>query len=51
MWPLPLGAAGYAVVLADASGGFLPPVVHAVAGGAHRRGFRPTSTGTGTSIC
>ena len=30
-----LGAAGYGVVFADATGGFLPPVVHAIAGGAH----------------
>ena len=30
-----LGTPGFAVLLANASGGFLPPVVHPVAGGAH----------------
>ena len=32
---VPLGTPGYAVLLADATGGFLPPVVHSVDGGAH----------------
>ena len=47
---LPLGTPGYAVVLADTSGGFLPPVVHAVAGGAN--GVTSADlNGDGASIC
>jgi uncharacterized repeat protein (TIGR01451 family) len=30
-----LGTSGFAVILANASGGFLPPVIHAVAGGVY----------------
>ena len=42
-----IGAPGYVVLLADASGGFLPPVDYAVAGGAHALGGPADLNGDG----